>query len=413
MAITIAFSDIQHARIKRTAVTLCTFIVLVILFLTISAARAQAAGEAVFRCPTSVVLSGNALLFIEHTAGETIDFGLQCHDVQLLLALDVDEGQVFCGLASPRWGPGRSGSLVLSGNVNPMPMVGYRINRGASSYVRLLGMMERNGDRRLFGHRLEYSPRSTIAIGISETAVIAENASLLLYWPFPGLPIYAIQHVLAQRDSSLNRLVNVNVGVDFRAKFAFPASVMTDNVEVYGELFVDDAQGKVANRSSIPDWFGGLAGVDITQIPGLPGLEVNLEYVGITNYVYSHSNPQVDYTFEGAIIGHPLGPDADSLILTVRVRASDSTELTLAGSTERHGEGRIGHPWKREYGRNDLFLSGVVEKVSKLEVGLEHSLTERLSLKAGAGYCARRNYGHVQGVSWEGWSASIGIEARL
>lgn len=413
MAITTAFSDIRHTHIKRTVVTICTFVVLAVLLLTIPAAGAQTAGETVPGSPISMVLSGSALLFIEHTAGETMDFGLQCRDVQLLLALDVDQGQVFCGLASPRWGPGRSGSLVLSGNVNPMPMVGYRVNKGASSYVRFLGMMERDGDRRLIGHRLEYLPRPTIAIGISETAVIAENASPLLCWPFPGLPVYAIQHVLAQRDSTLNRLVNVNVGVDFRARFAIPASVMTDNVEVYGELFVDDAQGELANRVSIPDWFGGLAGVDITQIPGLPGLEVNLEYVGITNYVYSHSNSQVDYTFEDAIIGHPLGPDADSLILTVRLRAGDPTELTLATATERHGEGRIGHPWRREYGRNDPFLSGVVEKVSKLEVGLEHSLTEQLSLKASAGYCAKRNYGHVQGVSWEGWSANIGIEARL
>ena len=213
----------------------------------------------------------------------------------LLAQFDLLASSVFCGLASLKWGPGRSGSLVMSGRVPSMPVVGYALDRGRVSYIRFAGLMEPEQSRRILGHRLEYRPNEWLHLGISETAILSGDASSIMYWPFPGLPLYALQRVAYQRDRSQSAKININLDLEARMYIepfllehrwitrAGTSCVSRDSglakAEIYGELFIDDAQGYLRNRETIPDLVGGLVGLDVPIIRGDQRFRLNVEYV--------------------------------------------------------------------------------------------------------------------------------------
>ena len=107
----------------------------------------------------------------------------------------------------------------------------------------------------------------------------------------------------------------------------------------HGEIFIDDAQGHIPNRAYVPDMVGGLVGIDLPKLPWNLRFGANIEYVAIANFVYSHRNPNNDYVYRGVMLGHPLGPDSDMLVLTLSYCPDKCAKLTL-GVVERHGEGR-------------------------------------------------------------------------
>jgi len=100
-----------------------------------------------------------------------------------------------------------------------------------------------------------------------------------------------------------------------------------------------------------------------------------------------------------------LGPDSDALILTLSFRPHDRTKLTLSGSIERHGEGRVGQPWSRESDPDDWFLSGVVEKGARVSLGVEHDLWGPVVLAGSLEYAARSNSNNVMGESRKDWGS--------
>lgn len=395
-----------------------------------------ALGLAMLACPRGVLAAsldanGEISIFLGHSNEAVPALEIGYDGFELLVGAGSDANELFAGVGTFRWGPGRSGSLIMSGKAQPMPVIGYRLRRGNSEYVRFVGFMESEQQRRLFGHRLEYAPTPRITVGVSETAAVSGDVSAALYLPFPGLPLYALQRSASQRDRTQDRLININFGADFSVWWELPPDFALDGddhvravaqpevsttpprLELYGEIFIDDAQQSISNRAFIPDMVGGLIGIDLPALPGNLRLGANIEYVALTNFVYSHKNTDNNYAYRGRILGHPLGPDSDALILTLSFRPHDRTKLTLSGSIERHGEGRVGQPWSRESDPDDWFLSGVVEKGARVSLGVEHDLWGPVVLAGSLEYAARSNSNNVMGESRKDWAARIGIGARL
>lgn len=347
----------------------------------------------------------------------------------LLAQFDLLASSVFCGLASLKWGPGRSGSLVMSGRVPSMPVVGYALDRGRVSYIRFAGLMEPEQSRRILGHRLEYRPNEWLHLGISETAILSGDASSIMYWPFPGLPLYALQRVAYQRDRSQSAKININLDLEARMYIepfllehrwitrAGTSCVSRDSglakAEIYGELFIDDAQGYLRNRETIPDLVGGLVGLDVPIIRGDQRFRLNVEYVAIANHVYSTRNADSDYVFCNMGIGHPLGPDADMIVATVSFEPQVGTRILLRGSVERHGEGRIGDPWTPEDGKENMFLSGVVEKTAKASLECRRILAGPAYVFGSSEASMTRDYAHVLGLNRCSLSFAVGLGIEL
>ncbi len=137
--------------------------------------------------------------------------------------------------------------------------------------------------------------------GVSETAAVSGDVSAALYLPFPGFPLYALQRSASQRDRTQDRLININFGADFSVWWELPpgfaldgddhvravaqpeVSTASPRLELYGEIFIDDAQQSISNRTFIPDMVGGLIGIDLPALPGNLRLGANIEYVALTN----------------------------------------------------------------------------------------------------------------------------------
>lgn len=358
--------------------------------------------------------AGGALAIVYDSPDSAPALSVEYDGFQLLLVHAIESFgpfELFAGVGLPQWGPGRTGSLIMSGRTAPLPHVGYHLARGRADYVRFVGMMEPEQRRRLLGHRLEYSPTSWLRLGVSETAVVSGEASALLYWPFPGLPLYALQRAVSQRDVAQDSLINVNLGADFVA--TLPGKGRRPELEAYGELLIDDAQGTISNRDSVPDFLGGLVGVRVPRFASDPRFSAYLEYVAISSYVYSHRNPDNDYVYRGTVIGHSLGPDADMLAVATEFRPDSKTAVSLTGAVVRHGESEIGHPWSSADGRGREFPSGIVEKTVKASLEVERTLREPVVVAGRLELGTTFNKEHVQGSTGTYWRAGAALGIRL
>ncbi len=393
----------------------------------------------------SIEYGGRADVFLSLTPACEFGIGIDCTEVSLLLTEDAFKTRFFAGLASLKWGPGRNGSLCLSGHASPMPVMGYRLNKGRSEYVRFVGVME--NDRKLLGHRLDFEVNPWLSIGVAETGILSGDSCPLYYCPFPGLPLYALQHVIYNRVRSRANDMNVNLALDFTLDLkglcagrgwgefgftrqdvvkspvsaeknfmletGFSRAICSSDIELYGEILIDDAQIHFPNRSLVPDFVGCLIGLEIANSIGESKTIYNVEYALITNYVYSHRVPANSHTYLGVSLGHPLGPDADSLAVTVAHWPDRLTQLQLKAEFERHGQGRIGLSWSKEYGLEDIFLSGVVEKSARCSFVFERELMPHVFARTSMGMFNVTNHENIEGSTYTGWSASIGVRLRL
>lgn len=390
---------------------------------TIAAALGSVAHATPYAFPESLHAGGGVLAIVCDSPYSVPALSVEYDGLQLLIRRAVEPFgpfdkagapgrlELFAGAGLPQWGPGRTGSLVMSGSTPPVPHAGYRLAVGRAHYVRFVGLMESEQRRRLIGHRLEYSPTSWLSLGVSETAVVSGDASSLLCWPFPGLPLYALQRAVSQRDRAQDSLINVNLGADFVA--TLPAQGRRPELEAYGELLIDDAQGALSSRDTVPDFVGGLIGVRIPQFAWDSRLSAFLEYVAIADYVYSHRNSDCDYVYRGVGIGHSLGPDADMLAVAAEFRPDAGTVVSLLGDLVRHGEGEIGHPWSPAEGNDRQFPSGIVEKTARLSLEVERTLLEPVLFTGRLELGTVFNKGHVLDSTHRYWRAGAGLGVRL
>ena len=163
----------------------------------------------------------------------------------------------------------------------------------------------------------------------------------------------------------------------------------------------------------MPDFVGTLVGLDIHRHIDTWQVTLNAEYTRITNYVYSHRVPSNNYTYHEVGLGHPLGPDADAIFLTLTVQPDARTSVEIKSTFERHGEGYIGLPWSHELGPDSIFLSGIVERRSKCTLSLTQELAKRVSLTASLEMAKAENYKNTEGLQWKGWAMGVALRVAM
>lgn len=307
-----------------------------------------------------------------NSATSELHLSLDTASITAIGALDgwLPNSSITVGRQAPKWGPGLSGSLLLSGSAS---LDGIALSAGIGSfrYVQLAAARDVARGRWLLAHRIEGQVAPGVEVGISEAVAVSGGFRLQPYYLVPGCPYFLAQHLNMQDTRSQDWWSNVLAAVD--------ASVaVTPGIRLYGEFMVDDFPWASSARGRVPYMVGGLAGIQVDVPSGL-GLEpyrAAIEYVRINNYVYSHKNPENTYVVaDGRLIGHPLGPDADAIYLfvsrPVRLDAAGpcrNIEVTSRLGYERHGEGTLGHGWNPSEGVAHEFLSGTVETRTSLGI---------------------------------------------
>jgi len=329
------------------------------------------------------------------------------------MVLPVPYGSLLLGRGRLRWGPGRHGALLISGETSPWDMVRLRFGyRGLdfSAFTAILRGEDSKGVRRpkyLSGHRLEFRWRG-FQFGVSEVVVYGDRFEPSYLNPFA---IYLITEPQASRSippdaergeegSGDNVLAGVDLGVFWRGW------------KLYGELMVDDYRPTYSPKY----WnnkYGFLVGVYRVDPFGLEDTDLRVEYAFVNQYSYTHERAINRYKHFSRPIGHPVGSDADDLWISVGRKFRPGVGVQLSYERLRKGEG--GMDRKHEPGDPERweFLSGTEEVRHILGFKAFWKAIGERGITVDAKYLRIGNLHHQRGRRASGMEVVLTLEQRL
>ncbi|MBT8349253.1 MAG: hypothetical protein HKP62_07405, partial [Sulfurovum sp.] len=221
------------------------------------------------------------------------------------------------GRQSLWWGPGSHGTLLLSNNAKPVDMI--RLNNdkplrfeslsflGNIDFDILFGQLSKQigirnpdgslgaGNPKIFAAQISIAPTPYLEIGLYRTAIFggadrAEDPSTI--WDVL-LPFNDIENIASEEPGDQKG--------GFTVKILLPNDVQP--FSLYGEISGEDEANHLPSKNSY------LVGLDLIDLAGIRGLNVNLEYLHMskTNVWYRHHLYQEGYTNDGFIMGHAHG----------------------------------------------------------------------------------------------------------
>lgn len=343
-------------------------------------------------------------------------------------------GDVRFGREDRHWGTGRQGTLFLSENPFPLDGVSARFQTRFLAGSSLLAQRRRGherapvagqkadtlatvttGDAWLAAHRIELRPPGPVRLGLYE-AVAWSGRGIDLAYANPASFLVAVTQDLFDRAAA-SEGANIDdkkvIGLDFAADVA--------PVSLYGEFLVnrivtlDAGQGP---NSEATTW-AQLVGLRLANPLGLAGADLDLEYAHLDPEVYFHKDrdPGLAFLSEGELLGHWLGPNADSF--RARLAMPIGARLgTAALSFDRSRWGVIDGRRGTELGFFSLrkgdkhWITGRVAEERVLAVEWRH---EASRLPAGVVLDAETRLARVERSGMhqrDGWQAELRLTCR-
>ena len=179
-----------------------------------------------------------------------------------------------------------------------------------------------------------------------------------LQWEYvnPFIPYYAVQY---------------NAKKDDNIVLSFDASVRpVDGLRLYAEWLADDFQYQ--SDSNDPHAVAWITGFDWYPLFLERQLGIHSEYVRINRWTYTHLEPDNQFTHFGAIIGHPIGTDADMFSCSLSYQATPAALIETRFSHQRNGEANVTDRFYGEAFESIPFPSGTVERLSEIRVGWQY-----------------------------------------
>ena len=335
---------------------------------------------------------------------------------RLYATLRTDHLDLTFGRDNVRWGPGRSGTLLLSDAAPPFFILGYRARLGESIVGEAIhGTLNAFEGRYVAGHRVELRLGRDLTVGLAESVRYDSPSVEPLY--VIGIVPYALVEKLLYRDTisegkaGHNQRNNLLQGIDVTWR---PGG----GSELYGELLVDDVSTESSEMPSRIAYQGGAKKIwkIAERLFILQG-----EYTRVWNYTYSVYYGR-DFQHRDSPLGYLQGPDSENLTFWIDVDAGMQWSLQLEGNLTRKGEGEIGKPWCPEdfdsescavCGRTDASdLSGVVESGRALTARVIWNPRDNLRASMGLGVMNVRSEKHVEGSDRVYPVLEAGLRAR-
>lgn len=310
------------------------------------------------------------------------------------------------------WGPQRI-NLLLSSTSEPLDLLLAGYNRGRISIQFLFARLDSSfpdsvdlarlpdrtfeDNRYLAGHRFDIRLHKRLRIGLFETVLYGgQGRPPELYYLNPLQFFHSAQ---LNEDSDDNTIL----GCDF-------TFLPGKRISVYGQLLIDDFQvDDNSQGDQEPDEIGFMAGLFRAGKIGTLNPDIKAEYVRITNRTYHQRDPKNRYLFRNKLLGHPLGPDADSISIKIRFWPSNDFIAEIEGAFKRNGEGSIFNSWDEPWLDTDgeycePFPTGVVEKSGMIAIRAQGYLPfssytkNHLFISFDAGLADIENYQNQKGV---------------
>ena len=340
---------------------------------------------------------------------------------QAYISYQTNRLQVKFGRDFIKWGPGQSGTLVMSDIARPLDHLFAAVNFGpfrfsyfASELDRAPGKKAGNAwipvRRYLAGHRLDVRFwGGRIQAGISELMLYggeAEKFNIVYVNPV------IFYHGANYNNSDISG--NVLPSVDF---MVYPQK----NWQIYTSLLIDDIQiEKTVQDDMEPDEIGFILGTNYSDPLQIQGMNVNLEYVRVANRTYKTPDPLETFIHRGQPLGHPLGNDFDTMLLGISQWIRPTMWAKVDFKHIRHGEGSIYSPWDTpwraftlEEGYDEPFPTGIVETENRFDFYFRWYYKSYLRLNLISTYIDVKNIHNVEGENDSFFEGKFNIELDL
>lgn len=169
------------------------------------------------------------------------------------------------------------------------------------------------------------------------------------------IPVFPFHYAQMSNWRYGNNGDNSYGGIDFYVNW------LDKQLELYGELFIDDIQGDSDSISQgVQNNIAGMGGIRWNFTKGWYGF---IEGGQVNSFVYNHiSGEKLRYQSKNAFIGSPLGPDQRLLWGEFGYRIKPTLSIDLTGWYRQSGERDINYEYTTVHGtRDDPIPYGVVE----------------------------------------------------
>lgn len=229
-------------------------------------------------------------------------------------------------------------------------------------------------------HRLNFNFWDRFNFGVWEGAIYTKRFPELAY--LNPINFYkSAEHSLQDRDNTL-------LGFDFKSN-------IFKNFQIYGTVLIDDINFPTLGTG----WYGNQLGYQFGFYFAnlIRDVDFIFEYTRIEPYVYSHRFNENNYTHNGFLLGHKIGPNSDDFFIKIIYLLSKRATLTVFIERTRHGKNPIvgsdtinvggdfnlGH---RQFDSKKIkFLDGIVENNFKFGFDLLWEVKKDILLVLGVG----------------------------
>jgi hypothetical protein len=269
--------------------------------------------------------------------GKTADF----RETRYQIRINLPWFGLDFGKESFDWGPGRETNVFLQGAAPSYLYGRLSVSHRALTFEHLFGGLRTAPDatdlgttstsnghlrtlpapKRFVTHRLELELSDRLRLGMHESVVYGDRG----FEPAYALPV----SILVGAQTYAGETDNLAFGFDFAYRVGRAA-------KLYGAVFFDDLSkfdpGNFSNQVGIQ------AGGHWVDPMGVRGVDIRAEYARMEPYTYAHNFDINAYTHFDAVLGHPLGPNADRVFLNLQWWLSRHVRLSSAIWHTREGD---------------------------------------------------------------------------
>ncbi|MGQ0720594.1 MAG: capsule assembly Wzi family protein [Candidatus Eiseniibacteriota bacterium] len=322
------------------------------------------------------------------------------------LSVRTDALDLAAGLLENRWGPGASGTLLLSDAALSYP--GFLIGRTFGRKLRFVAItasLHQPEGRWFSAHRLELALSEDLSIAVHESAAYSSDGIDLVH--ASGVVPYTLAQRFLDRTrgsgSSAPTRNNVMTGIDLAWRFG-------GAWRIDGEFLIDDL---ATETSSQPDRLGFLGGLSWAGSLLGEAADARLEFAKVYRYTYAVFYG-LHFIHDGAPLGFAVGPDSEHALAVLQRDLGTDARAGVGLELTRRGESPLGEFWggpSSAATSSSATLSGTVETRIFPHFTGEVFWRDLLRLECRAGADLLRNESHVSGQ--DATRARVEIEALL
>ena len=281
------------------------------------------------------------------------------------------------------WGPNFHHGLTLNVQTQPTGMVGLSIPFSRFKFSYLHAFLKSGFQSKyLAAHRLDLKLLKNLFVAGTET-VIYGNRDVELAYLNPLMPFHIAEHHLGDRDNN-----NLSFDVVY-----YPAR----NFKLWIEYFIDDMTTTKSLTSYFGNKFAFQTGLQWVNPAGIPNSQIDLEWVHIEPYVYTHWDSVNIYTHYNNIIGSYLGPNSESVMISWDQWVGRDLKINVFLRYIRKGEGNADTISRPLTGESKSFLQGIVEKRSSIGLVIREQIRRDVFIGLEYFYSDIKNFNHTAG----------------